>query len=304
MSRYDEDWRGDRRPRQGRGEDDDRGRGALDRRRTGYGGEFYRDGEGSGRGDRSGGLSPDYGRGDPAARERGTDWRGGQGYGEYGRGSGDYGPSRYPDEDRWRPGGDARFWREGRPVDYGARGGSSGGQDRYSGDRSWRESGRGSWDQGNDRGFWDRATDEVSSWFGDEDAERRRRMDEASEGRHRGRGPKGYTRSDERIREDVSDRLTDDPLVDASDIEIAVSGGEVTLTGMVDSRESRRRAEDCAERISGVTHVQNNIRVRRAEDRQELRSDNTGLSSGTASGGTTAVEANRSTPVTRARGRA
>ncbi|HEY8433714.1 MAG TPA: DUF2171 domain-containing protein [Sphingomicrobium sp.] len=37
-----------------------------------------------------------------------------------------------------------------------------------------------------DRGFWDRASDEVSSWFGDEDAERRRRQDQARDDRESG----------------------------------------------------------------------------------------------------------------------
>ncbi|PWC36971.1 hypothetical protein TSO221_28300 [Azospirillum sp. TSO22-1] len=114
--------------------------------------------------------------------------------------------------------------------------------------------------EGSERGWLERMGDEVASWFGDEDAERRRRVDEARS--HRGRGPRGYTRSDERIREDVSDRLTDDPYVDASDIEVTVSGGEVTLAGHVDHRGARRRAEDLAESVSGVTHVQNNLRVR------------------------------------------
>jgi hypothetical protein len=40
-----------------------------------------------------------------------------------------------------------------------------------------------------------------------------RLMDYERQGRHRGRGPKGYTRSDDRIREEVCDRLTDDPVV-------------------------------------------------------------------------------------------
>jgi hypothetical protein len=34
------------------------------------------------------------------------------------------------------------------------------------------------------------------------------------------------------------------------------------LSGFVSTRDQRRRAEDIVERISGVTHVQNNIRVR------------------------------------------
>ena len=78
---------------------------------------------------------------------------------------------------------------------------------------------------------------------------------------HRGKGPKGYTRSDDRIREDVNDRLSDDDMLDASDITVTVSGGEVTLEGRVDSRQAKRAAEDCAETCSGVKHVQNNLRV-------------------------------------------
>ena len=79
---------------------------------------------------------------------------------------------------------------------------------------------------------------------------------------HRGRGPRGYSRSDDRVREDINDRLTDDSYVDASEIDVTVSSGEVTLTGTVDNRMTKRRAEDIAESISGVRHVQNNLRVR------------------------------------------
>jgi osmotically-inducible protein OsmY len=85
--------------------------------------------------------------------------------------------------------------------------------------------------------------------------------DDARPGDHRGRGPKGYARSDERIREDVSDRLTDDPHVDASEVEVTVQDREVTLSGTVNSRFEKRHAEDIAESVSGVTHVQNNLRV-------------------------------------------
>jgi osmotically-inducible protein OsmY len=60
----------------------------------------------------------------------------------------------------------------------------------------------------------------------------------------------------------VCERLTDDPFIDASDIEVKVEGREVTLSGSVASRGLRRRAEDLAELASGVTHIQNNLRVR------------------------------------------
>ena len=78
---------------------------------------------------------------------------------------------------------------------------------------------------------------------------------------HRGRGPRGYQRSDERIHEDVCERLTEDRFIDASNVEVTVRSGEVTLSGTVASRGVKRRAEDLAEMASGVTHVQNNLRV-------------------------------------------
>jgi osmotically-inducible protein OsmY len=110
-----------------------------------------------------------------------------------------------------------------------------------------------------DRNWWDRASDEVSSWFGDEDAERRRNRDR--EMNYKGKGPKNYNRSDDRIKEDINDRLSDDPFIDATDIDVTVTNGEVTLTGSVDHRSTKRRAEDLAESISGVKQVENRIRV-------------------------------------------
>lgn len=109
------------------------------------------------------------------------------------------------------------------------------------------------------RGFLDRAADEVMSWWGDEDAARRREQDHRED--HRGRGPADYTRSDERIREDANDRLTDDWRINARRISVAVEHGDVTLSGTVGSRQDKHRAEECVERISGVRHVQNNLRV-------------------------------------------
>lgn len=78
---------------------------------------------------------------------------------------------------------------------------------------------------------------------------------------YRGRGPKNYQRSDERLRELVSERLEEDDDVDASDIEVLVSDGEVTLNGTVDSRRTKRRAEDLAAITYGVKDVHNNLRV-------------------------------------------
>jgi osmotically-inducible protein OsmY len=80
-------------------------------------------------------------------------------------------------------------------------------------------------------------------------------------GRFRGRGPRGYSRSDDRIREDVCDRLTDDPWIDASDIEVRVQNGEVTLAGLVRERQDKRFAEDLVDDIPGVREVHNQLRV-------------------------------------------
>jgi osmotically-inducible protein OsmY len=82
--------------------------------------------------------------------------------------------------------------------------------------------------------------------------------------RYHGVGPKTYKRSDERIREDVSDNLSDDSYIDASDIEVNVHNSEITLSGSVENRIQRRRAELAAEQVSGVSHIQNNLRVKHA----------------------------------------
>jgi osmotically-inducible protein OsmY len=81
-------------------------------------------------------------------------------------------------------------------------------------------------------------------------------------GPHRGKGPAGYQRSDERIRELVCESLTDDDEIDASQVEVGVTGGEVTLSGTVDDRRTKRACEDCAYTVSGVRDVQNRLRVR------------------------------------------
>jgi len=143
---------------------------------------------------------------------------------------------------------------------YGA-GAGFGSYNERSGDRFNYEDRYGqSGNRGSERGWWDKTKDEVSSWFGDDEAERRRNMDER-QGQHKGKGPKGYTRSDERVKEDVNDRLSDDPQVDASNIDVSVSKGEVTLSGTVNSRWEKRRAEDLAEAVSGVKNVENRLRV-------------------------------------------
>lgn len=208
----------------------------------------------------------DYGReryGEYEDQGEGKPYRGYEPGGFPGTGGFGYVPSPYPElrrfgRDRDVPSGYRPEERAfgGRGRDYGRDWSTRGYEETYDRDR--------------ERDWWDRAKDEVLSWTGDEDAERRRRMDEVQS--HHGRGPKGYTRSDDRIREDVSDRLTDDGMVDASDIEVMVASGEVTLAGTVSSRQAKRRAEDCAESVSGVRNVQNNLRVQQPGENQSASS--------------------------------
>jgi hypothetical protein len=80
------------------------------------------------------------------------------------------------------------------------------------------------------------------------------------------RSPKGYERSDDRIREDVCETLGRHAEVDPSDIEVKVLQGEVTLSGTVDESRSRRLAEEIVEGLAGVKDVRNEIRVSRGKD--------------------------------------
>lgn len=171
--------------------------------------------------------------------------------------------NRQDDDREWRNTG-SNYERPYNSRSYGSR--------NIGQNYSDMNSGRGS------RDWWDRTRDEVSSWFGDDDAERRREADRRIMGVHRGKGPKGYTRSDERIREDVNDRLSDDPYVDASDIEVKVENCDVVLTGNVSDRDQKRRAEDIVESISGVHNVENRIRVRQEHytDSSQRRGNYTG----------------------------
>jgi len=81
-----------------------------------------------------------------------------------------------------------------------------------------------------------------------------------------GKGPKGYKRSDDRIKEDVCETLLRDHRIDASDIEVNVENAMVTLSGTVDNREAKRTAEMIIENLSGVDDVKNEIKVKKAFD--------------------------------------
>lgn len=86
---------------------------------------------------------------------------------------------------------------------------------------------------------------------------------------HRGRGPKGYRRSDERLREIICERLTEDPFIDASNITIDVRNGEVTVQGAVQVRQQKYAIEDLIADVSGVTEIHNHVSVASQEIEEE-----------------------------------
>jgi hypothetical protein len=81
-------------------------------------------------------------------------------------------------------------------------------------------------------------------------------------GQYTGYGPTNQHRSDDRIWEDINDRLTWHSRLDATDIRVEVNNGVATLSGSVDSRRDKRLAEDIADSVSGVWDVNNQLHVR------------------------------------------
>ena len=105
---------------------------------------------------------------------------------------------------------------------------------------------------------------EDSRLYDDEVGQRR---DEAERGRERespsyaGLGPSRYRRSDEKIYDDVNQRLTDHPAVDARDVEVFVEDGVVTMKGQVPTRAMKLWAEDAARLTTGVREVRNELQI-------------------------------------------
>ena len=78
---------------------------------------------------------------------------------------------------------------------------------------------------------------------------------------NRGKGPRSYQRSDQRILDDINDRLCDNPYIDPFNMEVAVKDCEVILTGTVETRDEKKLAFEIAESVSGVTNVENRLHV-------------------------------------------
>jgi osmotically-inducible protein OsmY len=294
----------------------DRYSGGRERMR-GLGGEWYgRDARGQSRhqrwaGDRdreysaSGGLWDedlgdygDYGEAGEYGGGRDQSWasqryRGGQGVNE----------DEFSRSQRYRSGGDQSSFRAGsRTGEYGEYGDLAGDtrSGAYRNYGSMRNSGRSSSGYG-DSGY---RSGEVG-WRGEGglgrgysgDYESTQRSLPRGGGREheqmrsfRGRGPKNYTRSDDRIREDINEQLMESDDIDASDVSVEVKDGVVTLSGSVEQRWLKHRIEDMADNCSGVKDVRNEIRVQSRSDwpydKQQVSG---GLGSTSSSQGTSAT---------------
>jgi osmotically-inducible protein OsmY len=97
-------------------------------------------------------------------------------------------------------------------------------------------------------------------------------------GEHRGRGPRNYQRADERIADEINQFLTMHPELDASDIDVVVNQGIVTLKGRVLSRWDKRLAEEISEDVYGVKEVHNELRVNNGMNETKPERQNTMLS--------------------------
>ncbi len=85
----------------------------------------------------------------------------------------------------------------------------------------------------------------------------------ATPGEHAGKGPKGYSRSDDQIRQEINYRLTQNGQLDAGDIYVSVIDCEVTLRGTVNTPQDKRLAEDIAGSVFGVEDVHDELRLNR-----------------------------------------
>jgi osmotically-inducible protein OsmY len=82
-------------------------------------------------------------------------------------------------------------------------------------------------------------------------------------GSHAGQRAKFHRRSDDKIHEEIWELLSNNADLDATEIELHVEAGEVTLTGNVDSRDARWLAEDLVSSVTGVREVNNRLKVAR-----------------------------------------
>lgn len=78
---------------------------------------------------------------------------------------------------------------------------------------------------------------------------------------NKGKGPKNYKRSDARICEDICEKLSESPYINAENIEVTVENGTVFLSGAVDSKRAKLFVQDIADGTNGVYEIINRIEI-------------------------------------------
>lgn len=86
---------------------------------------------------------------------------------------------------------------------------------------------------------------------------------EKKHGPHKGKGPKGYKRPDDRIHDEICERLTRHPAIDATLVDVQVERGNVTMSGEVSDRRMKYLCEDVVDEVTGVKEIHNSLRVTR-----------------------------------------
>jgi hypothetical protein len=247
--------------------------GSFDEGRERQGGSFERERRLGGQRSSGRGFAGygDFGQGDYDQPSRGANTgqnRYGQtGYGPSGYGAGGYGAGNYGQGggDRGDPGYGRRSW----PGEEGSRGRDWGSSARGDYElqgrnwgRHWGPGSEGSHDRsqyGHGGGEWQEPYGEGQQYGGGREYGTQGGQ---GPGLHRGKGPKNYQRSDERIKELLCERLHEDPNIDASEVTVNVQGGRITLEGTVEDRRTKNAIEDVAEQC-GTQEVHNNLRVQR-----------------------------------------
>jgi|GEM_PF-6812003 len=168
---------------------------------------------------------------------------GGQQYGDSSRGS--YGQNQYGSQSGNQYGQSGHYGQSGQS-------GQSGG---YAGNSS--SSGSSSFGNSGGRGGNGSSMQNSSVWNSMTGSDQYR---SGADGARKGSAPKNYKKSDDRISDDLCEKLMHQGL-DCSGVEVSVKEGIVTLTGEVCERNDKHRIEQIAADISGVNDVENQLRM-------------------------------------------
>ena len=138
-------------------------------------------------------------------------------------------------------------------------------RDTYGGERGWQDGAGVSWTDpgGGGRDQWREREpiDLAETAEGQQNLEHRGVFHNIAVRLGFRKGPKNYRRTDERIREDICERLWADPTLDVGDVEVHVRDAVVHLEGTVRLRRMKHDIEDIAAYCPGVKDVENRIRV-------------------------------------------